>query len=86
MSETTETNKELEPGNHIPASPQYVAAFIHATMLSINQLRKDIERDWGPLEKIEMRNSILSKLNLIEADRRNRAICEKLDEWIVGRD
>lgn len=40
----------MRAGEHVVPTPEYVAAFVHASGLSLRQIMQDTSTYWGPVE------------------------------------
>lgn len=69
----------MASGEHIVPSPEYVAAFVHATGLSMRQLLNEMQTHWGPVEYAEYHNLIGAKLALTPEDQELISFCHAIN-------
>lgn len=66
-------------GEHIVPSPENIAAFVHATALSMKQILSDTQTYWGPVEWTEYHNAMRAKLAATPDDAQLIQFCHAIN-------
>lgn len=73
-------------GEHIVPTPEYIAAFVHASGLSLRQTIHDTSTYWGPVEWSEYHNKIRAKLAATPGDAELISLCHGIQKlWDDAR-